>query len=110
MEYVKQMSILDHATPHREHDPDSRNVLRVLHNFHSQCMPHLVALSKENLLACFIRIDVLDHPVRVKMNKLYRERLKRMSFRHVVLNPILEFFLCEPLATNSLKLVVRNRS
>lgn len=69
-------------------------------------MPYLVALRQEDLLACFIGVDVLNHPVRVEVNELDRKRLKRVTFRHVVLNALLELFLRESMSTNSFELVV----
>jgi hypothetical protein len=71
-------------------------------------MPDLVALSKKDLLTCFIRIYVLDHSVGVEVDELDWKRLKCVSFRDVVLDSLLKLLLGESLAPNSLKFVVCN--
>jgi hypothetical protein len=53
---------------------------------------------------------VRDHAVRLKMCKLDRKRFKRMSFRHIVLNSVLELLSSKRTAPNPLILVVSQRS
>jgi len=71
-------------------------------------VPYLVPLGKEDLLACFIGVDVLDHPVRVKVDELDRERLKCVTLGYIVLNALLKFLLCESMTTDPFELVVGN--
>lgn len=71
-------------------------------------MSCLVPLGKENLLACFIGVDVLDHPIRVKMDELDRERFECVSLGHIVLYPLLKFLLSESMSANPFKLIVSN--
>ena len=71
-------------------------------------MPDLVALCKEDILAGFIRIYMLDHSVRVEVYELDWKRFKCVSFRHIVLHALLELLLGESLATNSFELVICN--
>jgi len=73
-------------------------------------MSHLIALSKEDLLASFVSVDMRHHPVRVEVRELDREGLERVSFRHVVFNSILKLFLRESVTAYSFELVVGNSS
>lgn len=65
-----------------------------------------ISLRKEYFRADLICIDVLNHPIRFEVAKLYGKSFKDVTFRYVILDAVLELFRGKRAAAHSLVLVV----
>jgi len=84
------------SVPDGENDPDSTDVLWVSHNLHSDGVLHLVGTPHHhNFFTHLVRVDMVDHPLRVEMGKLDGESLESVTLWHVVFNRGLEFVVSE---------------
>ena len=69
-------------------------------------MTYLVTLRNKDFLACFIAVNLLKHPVRVEMGKLYRKGLECVTLRDVVFNSHLELLLRKAISAYAFEFVV----
>jgi hypothetical protein len=104
------LSVFNLPATHSKHDPNSRDVLRELHNLNPKRMPCLVTLCQKDFLACLIRVNVLHHPICVEVCELNWECFERVALRHVVFDTHLEFLLRIATASNAFKFVICNCS
>ena len=116
------MSSLIHSTPitvnfssgslagtpstHGNHDPDSANVLRILHNFDTKGQTALVSPCCQDTLANLIGIDVCNDLITVTVGKLNREGLKGVTLGHKVLDSMLEVCCGKVTSPNPLELII----
>jgi len=66
----------------------------------------LVASRHEDLDANLVLVDVGDHPICLEMSELNWEGFECVTFRHIVLDAVLEFLGCERTPAHTLVLVI----
>jgi len=89
-----------------DHDPDCADVLRVLHDFHAECVATLISSRRDHLLTDWAPIDMSNDSITITVSELDGESLEGVSLWHIIFYTVLELHRREVTSTDPFKFVV----